>query len=606
MNRFFLLWISTFLLPLSAQELFGQKNSSSTTHGSLPSNRVVYWMHDLNEDIPSPKTVLEPIRPPGHPQANQFGLSATSRYWNHYAALAGYPDNCDNFNGRKIISSYFRNTRYMEPELIYYHTDPYVPPFLRIDLSLNPPRLTAKTSFFHTPGLARETIGNSKSFSQIADSIRITPRVPNVNGIAVDALPIAVGHGAATNIFRDIEQKDRTANEIRFGAVIGIGSTYKGSPIVKAIESGKLKSFNEKAKDALDGGDKKFLDAVSDKVLGFILGAILSDLTKYSSNVIKGIVGGASFVNFGLDFIDLGGQSYFGKYFSDFHDFMDGSYSPKASNNVSRKMPSDVKPGSSFLTQQNTYVATSQTPAISLNGTVKKDKAYFEAAVHSLPASHTQYQCVDVFNAPGADVFSSRAVGSYATSKTSAPITFAAIAATIGVLKIIKGIGPPPDPWSFISGLYGIFTSIPKVDEISKKYEKGEKWLKEEANTGWLETIEAYRDETFTGRRRVDPCRQSNRFDPDCDAEPYYEDYTATRRIYEDSDALVPVASQRNPREPNWTPGQPSELNLQVDGANHFSQANHPRVRQALNSVYNGDIHRNNRQLQDAFRVFEK
>ena len=81
--------------------------------------------------------------------------------------------------------------------------------------------------------------------------------------------------------------------------------------------------------------------------------------------------------------------------------------------------------------------------------------------------------------------------------------------------------------------------------------------------------------------------------------------YTATRRIYEDSDALVPLASQRNPREPNWTPAiTNSELNLEVKGANHFSQANHPEVRKKLNAVFSATFTRNP-QLIDAFLVRE-
>ena len=104
---------------------------------------------------------------------------------------------------------------------------------------------------------------------------------------------------------------------------------------------------------------------------------------------------------------------------------------------------------------------------------------------------------------------------------------------------------------------------------------------------------------------RVGICRRVSRNEPDdCNEEPYYTTYTATRRIYEDSDALVPLASQRNPREPNWTPATiNSELNLEVRGANHFSQANHPSVRRQLNAVFNGDAHPNNPALHDAFRV---
>ena len=104
---------------------------------------------------------------------------------------------------------------------------------------------------------------------------------------------------------------------------------------------------------------------------------------------------------------------------------------------------------------------------------------------------------------------------------------------------------------------------------------------------------------------RVGICRRVSRNEPDdCNDEPYFEDFTATRRIYEDSDALVPLASQRNPREPNWTPANTtSQLNLEVRGANHFSQANHPSVRRQLDAVFDGTPFTNSLQLQQAFRV---
>jgi preprotein translocase subunit SecD len=64
------------------------------------------------------------------------------------------------------------------------------------------------------------------------------------------------------------------------------------------------------------------------------------------------------------------------------------------------------------------------------------------------------------------------------------------------------------------------------------------------------------------------------------------------------------VESQRNPREANWTPGQtaPSDFNLEVKGANHFSQANHPEMRKQLNTVFDGRF-TTNPQIQEAFRV---
>jgi hypothetical protein len=64
----------------------------------------------------------------------------------------------------------------------------------------------------------------------------------------------------------------------------------------------------------------------------------------------------------------------------------------------------------------------------------------------------------------------------------------------------------------------------------SQKFEKGEKWLKQEADMGWVEVIGSYTDATVTATRRVDPCRQTMRDAPDCDEEPYYETYQTTHQ----------------------------------------------------------------------------
>ena len=84
-----------------------------------------------------------------------------------------------------------------------------------------------------------------------------------------------------------------------------------------------------------------------------------------------------------------------------------------------------------------------------------------------------------------------------------------------------------------------------------------------------------------------DPCGTSLLDNPDC-LDPLQEvTVTRTRVITLPNDALVPVYSQANPREAAWKPGQTtSNLNLEVKGANHFSQANHPSVRRGLNDIF--------------------
>ena len=97
-----------------------------------------------------------------------------------------------------------------------------------------------------------------------------------------------------------------------------------------------------------------------------------------------------------------------------------------------------------------------------------------------------------------------------------------------------------------------------------------------------------------------DPCGTTLLDNPDC-LDPLQEvTVTRTRVITLPNDALVPVYSQANPREAAWKPGQPqpSQLNLEVRGANHFSQANHPSVKAQLNDVFD--------RSNPAFRVLRK
>ena len=133
---------------------------------------------------------------------------------------------------------------------------------------------------------------------------------------------------------------------------------------------------------------------------------------------------------------------------------------------------------------------------------------------------------------------------------------------------------------------------------------QGEKWLKQEADFGWAEVIGAYRDEEYQVPILQDPCGTSLINNPDCDLPLQEVLVTRTRRVYTPNDGLVRIESQRNPREPNWTPAiTNSELNLEVKGANHFSQANHPNVRRELDRLFDGRVHPNNPPFQEAFRV---
>jgi hypothetical protein len=596
-----------FSPPSAAQ----QKPQGSQTHGGVIEKRTVYWLHDVNEDIPPINTSYRP--------------DAQSTYWKGYAGEGQPPMMCAPVDAATLTNSYFRATRQMEPKIINYFSDPFVPQSFNV-LAPPPVGQPVRPSFYHTPGLTRPTTGGSKNFTQLADSISNVIQLPPGTPTTPDKLPIALGHGAGTNLIRSIEQFDRTNNKTSFGAVIGIGSMNDGLDIIKSIENGKITSFDVKMRDAMNGGYTKLIDASSDKILGLFIGLLFKGLTeeiakgiggdlpretarqaqKLFTKGMKGIIGTTGAVGFGLDFIPFDEQpSGAGTLLTDFHAYTAGMYNSKAANNASRPLTSDLKTKSPFIEQQKMYTSSSALPSITLNGTVKKP--YFEAALHAMPMNHTQYKCVDDFKDKSAEELQTQFTAEYARMKTEGPLIYGGVVAAVTAIKVAISIATK-DPWGIASAAYGVVSSMPKYFEISEKFGKGEKWLKQEADFGWSEVIGAYRDEEYQVTVLRDPCGTTLISNPDCDSPLEEVTVTRTRRIITPSDGIVRVESQRNPREANWTPAATAnantdtELNLEVKGANHFSQANHPQVRRQLNRVFNGDF-TTNTQLQQAFRV---
>ncbi|MCU0428232.1 MAG: hypothetical protein MUF71_21680 [Candidatus Kapabacteria bacterium] len=175
----------------------------------------------------------------------------------------------------------------------------------------------------------------------------------------------------------------------------------------------------------------------------------------------------------------------------------------------------------------------------------------------------------------------------YARMKVAGPLIYGGVVAAVTIAKVAISLATN-DGWGLLSAGAGVVTSIPKYGEISAKFTKGAKWLKQESDLQWLNMIGATATEEYQVTILQDPCGTSMIDNPDC-LDPLQEvTVTRTRVITLPNDALVPVYSQANPREPNWKPGtaSPQFLNLEVRSANHFSQANHPSVKTQLNSVF--------------------
>lgn len=116
-----------------------------------------------------------------------------------------------------------------------------------------------------------------------------------------------------------------------------------------------------------------------------------------------------------------------------------------------------------------------------------------------MPMNHTQYRCVNEIprdnngNEIGASAFQAGMVAEYERMKTAGPIIFDAVVAAVTAIKVAVSIATQ-DPFGLASAGYGVIASVPKYFEISQKFEKGEKWLKDRKNRELTyEDIEHYR-----------------------------------------------------------------------------------------------------------------
>lgn len=81
-------------------------------------------------------------------------------------------------------------------------------------------------------------------------------------------------------------------------------------------------------------------------------------------------------------------------------------------------------------------------------------------------------------------------------------------------------------------------------------------------------------------------------------------DVQITYPLYLPHDGIVPASTQESPQERNWRSGNTvSGLNLEANKVDHFSQANHPRVRERLEATMRGQTTRTNLRVIDAFKV---
>jgi len=79
-------------------------------------------------------------------------------------------------------------------------------------------------------------------------------------------------------------------------------------------------------------------------------------------------------------------------------------------------------------------------------------------------------------------------------------------------------------------------------------------------------------------------------------------DVQITYPLYLPHDGIVPASTQESPQERNWRSGNTvSGLNLEANKVDHFSEANHPRVRERIEATLQAGTIQNNLKIQDAF-----
>jgi hypothetical protein len=81
-------------------------------------------------------------------------------------------------------------------------------------------------------------------------------------------------------------------------------------------------------------------------------------------------------------------------------------------------------------------------------------------------------------------------------------------------------------------------------------------------------------------------------------------DVQITYPIYLPHDGIVGANTQESPQEPNWRSGSTtSGLNLEANKVDHFSQANHPVIRERIQGTIEARTSQTNPRIRTAFFV---
>jgi len=274
-------------------------------------------------------------------------------------------------------------------------------------------------------------------------------------------------------------------------------------------------------------------------------------------------------------------------------------------------------------------------PIVSING--RFDKAsYFQVMQTARWKMHTKNRCLDlkveqmvplVTNAPN-PVLVKRTVDITQDHENLGALTqeryayafqqegeqfksnYVALSALMEGLKLAQSTASGGLAGLIVGGVFGIIGMVQADgagDEIKASFEKGSKWVKNEADLHWAYVIGATKDTTVTVSRIAWPNPAIKELpDPLPSGDYPRVDVQITYPLYLPHDGIVPASTQESPQERGWRRGSTvSGLNLEANKVDHFSEANHPTVKRQIEATIRGTSS-NLERVRIAFQVERK
>lgn len=575
-----------------------------------PTFRHVYWLHDINED-----------------DISSTPNNYDSQFWKNYIGdsrviTGGCPTPKIGFFKHQGASSYK-----MTPLSLPFYSDRPSP------MGLYSVRDNGNNE------LLRNVQGNSESANAVGDKLHSRMREVNY-GQQPKPFIIAQGSGAA--LAMDI---DRRFPNTEFGGIISIGGAHRGVELINSASNGTMDRIDKRMRKDFDSGFDKFVDKTAAKIYSTLfslgltfVGQSIADLVgealkklgdKLAAKILEKLIGlgisaevSEDIPALGLNrWINYSGSVETAELLSAPKNF--NQYVKFAYTSTNRPLLQDLKPNTTFINNAfQSHTAPSNIPIVSINGRLEKT-SYFQVMQTAQWVNHTKNQCLDI--APETNLTNPTALELHdklGESKQQIYVeTFKKLAddhktGYIVLSSVLEGVkiavataaggGIPGLIVGGVFGIVGMVQAVESANEIHDAFSKGEKWCKYSADDEWRVAIGAYKDTTIMVTR---PTYPNGRFTTDENGngvalDPVLVTAPVTYPMPLPNDGIVGTRSQESPQEQDWRKGvTKSGLNLDANKVDHFSQANHPVIRERIQATIEGRTSQSNPKIRTAFFV---